>query len=129
MKIAIVTMPFEQETIISYSQIDDGSCVVVGKAELISRGWEEVAIDKNAHRLWRIDEFLNGKKGNQYWLDENRQIKRAHWTGAISYQVKTKEEALDSLPQATINSINLLFNSSSNSDWMNEINDWLSEAS
>ena len=123
----IVTAPFENEFIVSYTQVDDGSGSMLGKAELISKGWEEVTVNRIKCKLWRIDEFLNGQTGNCYWLDGSRQLKLTQWQGAISYQVKTKAEAIDQLPSNTLANIQTTLGSTDQPDWIDEINSWLNE--
>ena len=38
----VVTMPFEEDFRVLFTQIDDASCTVQGQTELVSHGWENV---------------------------------------------------------------------------------------
>ena len=125
----VVTMPFEEGHIRSYTQVEDGSCTVLGKAELVSKGFEEVRGNQEESRLWRVDEYLNGQAGNSYWLDENRQLKLSQWKGAISFQVATKTEALEGLSDESLESIKQALDVSERSSWIDEIDDWLNQSS
>ena len=121
----IVTIPFEKDFIASYTQIDDGSCTILGEAELVSTGWEEKIVNQQLCKLWRVDEFLNGQEGNRYWLDEARRLKLTHWKGAVSYQVETQAEAIDQLPNRLRATVKTALGTADQSDWTDEISSWL----
>jgi hypothetical protein len=121
----VVTMPFETGFKLSFTQIEDASCTVQGKTELISHGWESVVIDNQHLRLWLVREYTNDKPGNRYWLDKNRRIRQTHWRSATSHWVATKEEALSNLPTELIAQARKFIDGKNDSDWTVDIEKWL----
>lgn len=121
----IITMPFERDAQITYTQIDESSCVLVGQTQLISHGWEEVEWQHQRLKLWLVGEYTNGRLGNRYWLDAERRIRLTQWQGAVSNWVATKEEAVRGLSAEIQKRANQLDKHQSNVDWTQEIEAWL----
>ena len=121
----LITMPFEENHKITFTQIEDTSCTVRGTTQLISHAWESVIVANQRLTLWQIGEYTNGQLGNRYWLDENRRLRFTEWKGAKSFWVKTKEEALRLLPSAFSEYANELENEPREDDWMIDVEDWL----
>jgi hypothetical protein len=110
---------------VSFTQIDDGSCTVLGQTELVSHGWEDVVINGKRLRLWLVGEYTNGQPGNQYWLDESRRVRQTQWRGAMSHWAASKEEAFSDLPTAWLKSVNTIFDEDNDADWTSDVEKWL----
>ncbi|KAA3660782.1 MAG: hypothetical protein DWQ04_18390 [Chloroflexi bacterium] len=123
----VITMSFEKGAKLSFTSIEDASCVVQGPTELVSHGWEDVVIEGQSLRLWLVGEYTNGQLGNRYWLDEHRRIRQSHWQGAKSIWVPSQEEALSNLPTELVEYAKSAFDVSNNSDWTAEIIKWLDQ--
>jgi hypothetical protein len=123
----IVTIPFVEGFKISFTQIDDAPCTLLGPAELVSKGWENVVVGDQKLRLWAVAEYTKGQPGNRYWLDDKRRIRQSFWRGAVSYWVATKEEALTNLPTELTRQMNEPTDTGNDLDWTTEIIDWLNE--
>lgn len=90
-------------------------------------GWEETVVNQKVHKLWRVNEYLNGQLGNRYWLDASRQLKLTHWAGALSYRVGTKAEAVEQLPASSLASFKTALETADQADWIDEIGNWLNQ--
>ncbi len=123
----LLTMPFEEGFRLSFTQIEDASRTVQGKIELVSHGWEDVIVDGQQLRLWRIVEYSHGQPRNRYWLDKNRRIRLTHWQGATSCWVASKEEVFSSLPTELVEQARKLIDEEADSDWTVDIEKWLDE--
>jgi len=123
----VVTMPFEQGAKLSFTSLEDASCVVQGTTELVSQGWEHVVIEGQSLRLWLVGEYTNGQLGNRYWLDEHRRIRQSQWLGAKSVWVPSQEEALSNLPAELVEYAKGAFDGSHDSNWTSEISKWLDQ--
>ena len=122
----VVTMPFAEGDRVSFTQIDDGSCTVLGETKLVSHGWEDVVVEGKRLQLWLVGEYTNGQSGNRYWLDENRRVRQSQWRGAVSRWVASQEEAFRGLPPAWIKSAKAILDEDSiQSDWTLDIEKWL----
>jgi hypothetical protein len=121
----VVTMPFSEGAKVSFTQIDDGACTVLGQAELISHGWDNVVIDGQHLKLWLVGEYTSGQPGNRYWLDESRRVRQTQWRGATSRWVASKEEAFSGFPTSWIKSVEAIFYEDNESDWTSDVAKWL----
>ena len=96
---SIIHLPFEKGSFIEMTAMEDASCELLPHTRLVSVGWENVRIGASSVKLWRVEETTGGKRGNTYWLDEQRRLRKADWQGAESIWVESKAEALSGLPQ------------------------------
>ena len=121
----VVTMPLTKDARMTFTQVDDGSCTVMGKTELVSHGWEDVVIGGERLRLWLVGEYTNGQPGNRYWLDESRRVRRTQWRGATSRWAASKEEAFNDLSPAWLKNVKPIFDEGNDSDWTSDVEKWL----
>lgn len=121
----VVTLPFTVGARVAFTRLDDASCTVQGTGEFVAVGWEDVAVAGERVRLWLVQEMLNGRLANRYWLDEERRIRKSNWRGATSYWVPTQEEALASLPQPLLDDALNMLSKKESADWMDDIVTWL----
>ncbi len=122
----VATIPFRTEYRLLFTRGDDASCSVEGAAGFVSQGWEPVLLQQGEHlSLWRVDEYAEHRLTNQYWLDEERRIRKSHWLGTVSYWVPTQDEALSGLPVKLMAAATKMLESTAESDWTSEVNAWL----
>lgn len=123
----VVALPFEQNATFAFTCLDDASCTIQGAGKFVAHGWEEVALGGERQQLWQVGEYVNGRLGNRYWLDEKRQIRQSEWQGALSRWEPSQAAALAGLPAALVQDAEAIIAKPASSDWTNDIVNWLNE--
>ena len=123
----VVTIPFITGYRLPFTRIDDASCSVEGSAAFVSYGWGSILLQGERLSLWRVDEYAGQHLTNQYWLDEERHIRRSKWLGAVSYWMPTKDEVLSHLPSKWVNAAKKMLDNSTRTDWTSEVLTWLTD--
>jgi hypothetical protein len=121
----VVTIPFITGYQLSFTRVEDASCIIEGPAQFVSHGWEPVVLQGERLSLWRVDEYARDRLTNQYWLDEARCIRQSKWLGAVSYWAPSKDKALAGLSPKWLTAATTMLEHSTKIDWSSEVISWL----
>ena len=95
---AIVSMPFDEGTVIEVTRLFDTGGIVDDEAALVSTGWEEVEVGGQSEPLWRVDLYAGGRSSATFWMDAVRHLRLSDWKGAMLSPTPVAE-VLDGFPQ------------------------------
>ncbi|MGH8874716.1 MAG: hypothetical protein ACRDVM_05625, partial [Acidimicrobiia bacterium] len=98
----VVGMPLEAGHLRPFTRFADSTGTTDAQVTLVSAGWEEVRLDQQLARLWRVDQYARSALEASFWLDGDHRIVRVDWKGALSSLVPGPEEAVEGLPDEVL---------------------------